>query len=118
MSQRIRPWFTETVYDAAENLKRRKQLIPPNKKLASFRLTESLNILYLSNKSFDSWIRLFPRKPPQWESRIDEDSGPADTKHLAFSRSVRVDRVQSRPELTMNKPVFAVPESLNSEFKS
>jgi hypothetical protein len=117
MNQRIRPWFAQTVYDSAENLRRRKQLLPVNKRLKSFRLSDPLEIINLSSKSFDSWSRLFPRKIPQWESRLDPAESVVE-KQISFSRSVRIERGPQRPELVIKKPTFTVPDKLSSEFKS
>ena len=117
MNQRLRPWFARTVYDAVENLKRRKQLLPINKQREFIIAFEPQEVIRLSTASFNSWAHLFPRKPPRWESRTDEPN-PTDPTHRVMASPIRVQRNISRPELVIKRPTLSVPEKVSSEFSS
>ena len=76
MSNRVRPWFSRTVYDQIKNLSRTKQLIP----FALHREMEvfpaKLGITEMTANHSESWAKLFPRKVQVWESRSSEPSEP------------------------------------------
>ncbi len=115
IQQRVRPWFTRTVYDRIENLGRKKQLIPLIKQRQMDCFPQKLELTYISADHADSWVKLFPRKVQVRESRTNDTQVPNKVDTSIFLSRAK-SQTSVRPEVTIKSPqmVVSFPNSKSS----